>query len=65
MSGKYGNRVDSIVIRTNQGNVLAKGGFGGPGEYKYTANAQFSIVGFKGRSGNVIDAIGVVYRQVY
>ncbi|MBU2712205.1 jacalin-like lectin [Zooshikella harenae] len=65
VSGKYGSILDSLVIKTNRGNVLAKGGSGGSGEYKYTANAQFSIAGFKGKSARLVDAIGVVYRQTY
>ncbi|MGI0117672.1 jacalin-like lectin [Zooshikella sp. RANM57] len=65
VSGKFGSTVDSMIIRTNRGNVLAKGGSGGYSDYKYTANAQFSIVGFKGKSARLVDAIGVVYRQTY
>lgn len=65
VSGKYGNVIDSIVITTNYGRVLSKGGSGGKKAYKYTGNDQFTIAGFKGASANVMDSIGVIYYQTY
>lgn len=58
INGKYGSYVDSMSISTNK----RKGQFGGSGgdaPYNYTAPPNFAIVGFAGRSGNYIDAIGV------
>ncbi len=65
VSGKSGSEVDSLTIRTNMGRTLSVGGTGGYSSFLYTGNDQFQIVGFKGRSGSRIDAIGVVYLQVY
>ena len=65
LSGKYASKIDSITIKTNFGRVLTKGGSGSIGVFNYTANAQFSIAGLKGRKGSIIDAIGVVYFKTY
>lgn len=63
--GRYGDRVDSLVIdlETKRDWFGYKaGGDGGKGEYKYTAPPGTQIVGFTGRAGKEIDAIGVVLR---
>ncbi|AJQ92836.1 jacalin-like lectin [Gynuella sunshinyii] len=65
VSGKSGSEVDSLTITTNMGRTLSVGGSGGDSGFLYTGNGQFQIVGFKGRSGSRIDAIGVVYLQTY
>ena len=38
------------------------GGPGGTAEYTYEAPPGFEIVGFYGRSGDLVDAMGVVLR---
>ena len=66
ISGRSGQFVDSLVIRTNLGAVLTAGGTGGSLPFRYTAaNDRVQIVGFMGRSGDFLDAFGVVYRQLY
>jgi hypothetical protein len=62
IDGRYGQLVDSINIRTNQGRVLSGGGGGGVQGYLYQAPPGLQIVGFFGRSGAVMDAIGIVLR---
>ncbi|WP_018276167.1 jacalin-like lectin [Teredinibacter turnerae] len=65
VTGRYGSRVDRMVITTNYGRTLSKGGNGGGGDFKYTANDQFQIAGFAGRSGSKLDAVGVIYLRSY
>ncbi|MCL1128049.1 hypothetical protein L2764_27335 [Shewanella surugensis] len=57
--------MDSITISTNYGQTLTKGGGGGPAQFSYTTSDEFQIAGFKGRSGSIIDAIGVIYHRYY
>jgi hypothetical protein len=64
IDGRYGQLADSINIRTNQGRVLSGGGGGGVDGYVYQAPSGFEIVGFFGRSGELMDAIGVVLRAI-
>lgn len=64
IDGRYGEFVDSINVRTNQGRVLSGGGGGGVDGYLYQAPTGFEIVGFFGRSGELMDAIGVVLRAI-
>ena len=63
ISGKYGRFVDSIQIHTNLRVSPRYGGSGGSAEYIYEAPSGWEIAGFCGRSGDVIDAIGVVLRK--
>jgi hypothetical protein len=68
LDGQYGNAdtsfVNSIRIRTDQGRSLAGGGPGGDGAYTYEAPQGFEIVGFFGRAGQFVDAIGIVLRPI-
>ena len=64
IDGRYGQLVDSINIRTTQNRVLSGGGDGGVDGYVYQAPPGFEIVGFFGRSGELMDAIGVVLRAI-
>jgi hypothetical protein len=63
ISGKYGRFVDSIQIHTNRRVSPRYGGPGGSAEYIYEAPNGWEVAGFCGRSGDVIDAIGVVLRK--
>lgn len=60
ISGKYGVTVDSILIRTNARTLGPFGGSGGAADYIYMAPTGHEIIGFIGRSGSVVDAIGVI-----
>lgn len=60
---KYGTRIDQIAIRTNKMNYGPFGGSGGWNSFSFEAPAGFQIVGFFGRSGSEVDALGVIIRQ--
>jgi Jacalin-like lectin domain len=64
ISGKYGQFVNSITIQTDNParSPIFVGGPGGAGEYTYEVPPGFEIVGFYGRSGDLVDAMGVVLR---
>lgn len=63
ISGTYDRFVKSITIETsNPNHQLTVGHPVGAGQYAYEAPSGFEIVGFYGRSGTLVDAIGVVLR---
>jgi hypothetical protein len=65
ISGKYGEKVDSLTIRANFKADRFDPHFGGGGGdvlYKYTAPQGMEIMGLCGRSGDKIDAIGIIVR---
>jgi hypothetical protein len=71
ISGKYGQSffatdllVHSVKIETDQGQKLEVGGTGGNADYTYEAPPGFEIMGFYGRSGEFVDAMGVVMRAI-
>lgn len=61
ISGRYGNNIDSIVIITNKRTSQKFGGNGGGNNFKINVPAGAQAVGFIGRSGNYLDAIGLAY----
>jgi hypothetical protein len=61
ISGRYGNNIDSIVIITNKRTSQKFGGNGGGNNFKIDVPAGAQGVGFFGRSGNYLDAIGLAY----
>lgn len=66
ISGTYGASVDTIRLHTNKQTSAPFGGAntsGGPANYLYEAPEGYEIVGFWGRSGDMIDAIGIIFRQ--
>lgn len=62
ISGKYGSFVDSLLIQTNKGRAKGWGGTGGSVNYTYTAPPGSRIHGFFGRSGSLIDSVGVILK---
>lgn len=64
ISGRYGEFVDFIVMETDKDQKIEAGGAGGLGQYAYEAPPDFEIVGFYGRSGEFVDAVGVVLRKI-
>lgn len=62
ISGKYGVFVDSLLIQTNTGRAKGWGGTGGAVNYTYSAPPGTSIHGFWGRSGELVDSIGVILK---
>ena len=57
--GRYGSYVESLNIRTNRGQIRRFGGQGGVNEFLFVAPQGYQIVGFWGRSSQLIDSIGV------
>ena len=64
IGGRYGQYVDSIQFYTNMRISTIYGGSGGDADYYYEAPAGWRIVGFYGRSGDYVDAIGVVLAKL-
>ena len=67
VSGRYGDYVDSLTIRTggSRSQTMKWGGRGGSQSFDYWAPPGSQIVGFWGRSGDYIDAIGVLMTTPY
>jgi hypothetical protein len=63
ISGQFSTQVDSLRIQTNKKISSLFGGNGGAGAYVYEAPSGTEIVGFYGRAGDTLDAIGVVLRR--
>ena len=63
ISGGSGNRVDSVQLQTNKQSSPQYGGGGGLVKYIYEIPEAYEIVGFHGRAGAVLDALGVIYRK--
>jgi len=65
--GDKGPFVTSVQIETTTGannTTVPPGGVTDGAKYTYAAPDNFEIVGFFGRSGSLIDAIGVVVRKI-
>ena len=63
ISGRFGASVDSIRIQTNRQTSPLLGGEGGSAAYHYEAPPGTEIVGFWGRAGDTLNAIGVIFRR--
>jgi hypothetical protein len=63
ISGRCGNFVDSLQIQTNLQLFNKSGGQGGANEYRFQAAHGEEFVGFHGKAGNFIDAVGVMVRN--
>lgn len=62
ISGHCSAHVDSIRIHTNKQISPLLGGAGAGGDYTYEAASGSEIVGFFGRAGDGLHAIGVILR---
>jgi hypothetical protein len=58
--GRYGENVDSLTIRTNKRTSPTYGGRGGNADYRVDVPSGSMAIGFMGRSGQRLDAIGLV-----
>jgi len=58
--GRYGKLVDSIYIKTSNGNKMSWGGTGGERAFRFRASKKVPIIGIWGRAGKFVDAIGVI-----
>jgi len=65
VSGRYGKNIDCLRIQTNKRTSPLYGGSGGRQDYSLTLSSGNQAVAFFGRSGNQLDAIGLVYAPVY
>lgn len=63
ISGRWGQLLDSLTIRTSVRTYGPFGGSGGTGTFSYPVPPLYQFAGFRFRSGNVIDAIGLGIRR--
>ena len=61
LSGRYGQSIDSLRIQTNKRNSPVFGGRGGNRNYSLELETGNYAVGFIGRAGEYLDAIGLTY----
>jgi len=61
LSGRYGDHIDSLRIHTNKRISQLFGGRGGDREYRIEVPVRNQAVGFAGRAGDYLDAIGLTY----
>ncbi len=64
ISGRYGDRIDSIRIQTNRRTSQLFGGRGGNRDYRISVPGGCQAIGFAGRSGQYLDAVGLTYMQL-
>jgi hypothetical protein len=60
ISGRYGEKIDSVSILTNKRTSPLFGGSGGSRNYRIEVPRGYKAVGFVGRSGENLDAIGLL-----
>lgn len=58
-----GSVVDSLIIKTNKGESKRFGGNGGPTQIPLSIPEDSEAVGLCGKSGSLVDALGIVYRR--
>jgi hypothetical protein len=63
-SGKYGIYINSLSIWTNRRTSQVFGGSGGQGIFSVNVPAGNQAIGFRGRSGSYLDAIGLNYAHI-
>jgi len=64
LSGRYGKNIDSLTIRTNKRSSPMYGGNGGKTDFSVSLPSGSMATGFTGRSGNLLDAVGLTYTQI-
>ncbi len=64
ISGRYGDRIDSLRIHTNKRTSQLFGGRGGSRNYRIQVPRGSMASGFAGRAGDSLDAIGLVYGRL-
>jgi hypothetical protein len=60
--GRSGKVVNSIYVKTNKGRVMKWGGKGGQNSFRFTATKSTPFAGVWGRSGGLLDALGVIQK---
>jgi hypothetical protein len=64
ISGRYGEVVDSLALRTNKRTSPTFGGRGGNRNFSFQVPSGNQAIGFTGRAGRYLDAIGLNYTPV-
>jgi hypothetical protein len=64
LSGRSGDTVDSLRIHTNRRSSELFGGGGGSRDFRVEVPRGNQAVGFVGRAGSVLDAVGLTYERV-
>ena len=63
LSGRCGDHIDSMVIHTNKRTSQMFGGRGGQSDFRIDIPPGTQAVGFAGRAGDYVDAIGLTYGE--
>ncbi len=61
LSGRYGDYIDSIQIHTSKRTSPLLGGSGGKRDYRVEVPADNQAIGFTGRAGRYLDAVGLTH----
>jgi hypothetical protein len=61
LSGRAGEQIDSLAIITNKRSSAVFGGRGGSRDYRIGVPSGYRAIGFAGRAGDMLDAIGLTY----
>jgi hypothetical protein len=61
LSGRSGEQIDSLSIITNKRTSAVFGGRGGSRTFRIDVPGGYRAIGFAGRAGNSLDAIGLTY----
>jgi hypothetical protein len=64
ISGRFGKNIDCLRIQTNKRTSPLYGGSGGRQDYRIDVPRDSQAIGFAGRSGNLLDAIGLIYAPI-
>jgi hypothetical protein len=64
LSGRCGDFIDSIRLQTNKRTSPVYGGSGGNREFRIDVPSGNQALGFTGRSGGYLDAIGFNYVEI-
>jgi hypothetical protein len=64
ISGRFGKNIDSLRIVTNKRTSPLYGGPGGRQDYRVDVPSDSQAVGFAGRSGSLLDAVGLIFAPI-
>ncbi len=64
LSGRYSSYIDSVRVHTNKRTSQTFGERGGGNEFRIDIPSGNQAVGFAGRAGDYVDAIGLTFTRV-
>jgi hypothetical protein len=64
ISGRFGKNIDCLRIQTNKRTSPLYGGSGGRQDYRVDVPRDSQAIGLVGRSGDLLDAIGLIYAPI-